>query len=163
MNLFATPGEGDLVIHVDGGSRGNPGPAGAGVVIALSTQGGSDPAASADSTEAEPVFEGGFFIDHATNNVAEYTGLIRALEEAQRRTPAKVSVFADSQLMVRQITGQYRVKNATLKPLWADAMKRLGTFPDWSITHVYREANERADQLANMAMDLGEDVVVTNV
>jgi len=135
-----------LKIHVDGGARGNPGPAAAGVVIA-------------DATDDQPIFEAGFWLGKGTNNFAEYSGLIRALEKAAEFKPNAVEVYSDSQLMVRQITGEYRVKSKDLKPLFEKATALLAGFNEWTITHVYRESNVEADRLANMAMDRKADVV----
>ncbi|MEE8169490.1 MAG: reverse transcriptase-like protein [Phycisphaerae bacterium] len=135
----------ELTIHIDGGSRGNPGPAGAGVVIV-----------QADGTA---LFEAGFFLGRMTNNMAEYHGLIRALEAAEAWPDAALSIVSDSQLMVRQITGQYRVKNAKLAPLFEEVRKRLLGRESWRIRHVLREENTRADALANSAMDASADVI----
>jgi len=135
-----------LTLHTDGGSRGNPGPAGVGVVLA-------------DAADGQAVHEAGHFVGHTTNNVAEYTGLIRGLEAAQRLGATKVSVRSDSELMVRQVKGEYRVKAAQLKPLHAEVMQLLGAFDGgWDIGHVRREGNQRADALANRAMDARADV-----
>ena len=138
-----------LTIHIDGGARGNPGPAGAGVTM-CDPQGGV-------------VFEAGFYLGEMTNNRAEYGALLKALEVAERIGAEAVSVFADSELLVRQINGVYRVKNAGLKVLFGEATQRLGRFGEWSVRHVLREANSRADELANMAMDAGRDVIVLDV
>jgi len=134
-----------LQIHIDGGSRGNPGPAGCGVVVA--------------DTDGNALFEAGYFLGRMTNNAAEYHGLIRGLEAAGRIGGTALTICADSELMVRQINGQYRVKNRGLRPLYERAMAALGHFESWKIAHVYREANARADELANLAMDTGADVV----
>ena len=134
-------------IHVDGGARGNPGPSGVGVVIA-------------DPENHCSVLEAGYFLGHATNNVAEYNGLIRALSEALKVGISNVKVFSDSELMVRQINGQYRVKSPALRPLFEQVMRLLDRFTRWEVTHVRREQNKRADELANMAMDRKKDVVV---
>jgi len=141
-----------LKIHFDGGARGNPGPAGAGVVI--------------ESAEDGPLFVGGFFLGRMTNNAAEYNGLLRALEAARRLDGSHLSVYSDSELLVRQINGEYRVKNAALKELFDEAYAQLRGFERWEIRHVRREANGRADHLANLAMDAEEDVIevdATNV
>jgi len=135
-----------LKIHVDGGARGNPGPAAAGVVIA-------------DAADGQPIFEAGFWLGRGTNNFAEYSGLIRALEKAAEFKPDAVEVYSDSQLMVYQITGKYRVKSKTLKPLFEKACALLDGFDQWTISHVYRESNVEADRLANMAMDRKADVM----
>jgi ribonuclease HI len=134
-----------LVIHTDGGARGNPGPAGAGVLI-------SDEA-------GRPLYEAGYYLGHMTNNAAEYTGLLRALEVAVAAGATAVLVKSDSELLVRQINGEYRVKSANLKDLFNDVLDRLRRIGDWRVQHVYREANERADELANRAMNLQDNVV----
>ncbi|MEO0588676.1 MAG: ribonuclease HI family protein [Planctomycetota bacterium] len=135
-----------VIIHVDGGARGNPGPAGAGVVIA--------------NPDGTPLHEAGYFLGHATNNVAEYTGLLRALEVATTMNVKRVAVHSDSQLMVKQLNGEYRVKSPDLKPLYQQAAKLLDGFVASTITHVYRDKNQRADQLANLAMDAESDRIV---
>lgn len=135
-----------LLIHVDGGSRGNPGPAGAGVVI--SEDGG------------KVLFEAGYFLGRMTNNSAEYHALIRALERAGQCPPQPVVVHSDSELLVRQLTGQYRVRSEVLAPLVRQAQVHLLRIGHWSIRHVRREQNVRADQLANLAMDQQCDVVL---
>ncbi len=137
-----------LTIHIDGGSRGNPGPAAAGVVIA---EGESD----------KPLHEAGYVLGEATNNVAEYTALIRAVELADGLGGKELSIHSDSELLVKQITGQYRVKNEALAELLEEAQVKLIRFDAWHIKHVKREQNKRADALVNMALDAGEDVIVT--
>lgn len=134
-----------LVIYTDGGARGNPGPAGAGVSIC--------------DEAGHPKYEAGYFIGHTTNNVAEYTGLLRALDVAVSAGATAVLVKSDSELMVRQLNGEYRVKSENLKGIFDEIMKKLRAIGDWKVTHVYRESNERADELANRAMDRREDVV----
>ncbi|MDD4890400.1 MAG: ribonuclease HI family protein [Phycisphaerae bacterium] len=128
-----------LQLFVDGGSRGNPGPAGSGVVIA-----------DADGT---PLVEHGYYIGRATNNVAEYKGLLHGLELAAQFDPERLEIFADSELMVRQITGQYRVKSPDLAPLFQQAQLALLKFDSWQIRHIPRAKNDRADHMANLAMD----------
>jgi ribonuclease HI len=134
-----------LTIHIDGGARGNPGPAAAGVSIC--------------DEDGTALFEGGFFLGRATNNVAEYTGLLKAVEIAKSIGGVEVDVHSDSELLVRQINGEYRVKNETLKDYFDQAMKGLRAFKKWRVSHVRREANRRADELANLAMDAGRDVI----
>ncbi|MEM0913180.1 MAG: ribonuclease HI family protein [Planctomycetota bacterium] len=139
----------EVVIHVDGGARGNPGPAGAGVVI-------SDP-------DGTPLHEAGYWLGRCTNNVAEYSGLLKALEVATTMNAQRVTVRSDSQLMVKQLLGEYRVKSPDLKPLYQKASSLLSAFPASTITHVYRDKNKRADQLANLAMDAGADRIVNSI
>jgi ribonuclease HI len=128
-----------LYLQFDGGSRGNPGPAGIGVT--LTTDG------------KKSVYELGEFLGRCTNNVAEYTALVRGLAAAKALGAAKVIVRADSELVVRQINGQYRVKSPDLKPLYEQAIKLMRQIGDVTVSHVYRNDNARADALANMAMD----------
>ncbi len=132
-------------IHIDGGARGNPGPAGAGVVIV-----------SADD-ESE-LYEAGLFLGKATNNVAEYSGLIAGLKAAAELKAEQVDLFSDSELLVRQMTGQYRVKNAGLKPLYDEASQLARTFERCDYHHVRRENNTLADSLVNMAIDCAGDI-----
>jgi ribonuclease HI len=130
-----------LIAHCDGGARGNPGPAGYGVVI--KDQAGHKVAALSE------------YLGHQTNNFAEYQGLIAALEFALQRGPKALKVVSDSELLVRQIKGIYKVKNPTLQDLHARA-KELIAHLDWfSIDHALREHNREADRLANEAMDKG--------
>lgn len=138
-----------LIIHVDGGSRGNPGPAGAGVVIS-----GDDGAL---------IYEAGFFLGRQTNNAAEYHALIRALERAGQCGEQLITIHSDSELLVRQITGEYQVKSPTLAPLHRQAQTLLVRAGRWNIRHVRREQNTRADELANLAMDARRDVIVFDV
>ena len=132
-----------LVVHVDGGARGNPGPAAVGVVV--STPGG------------EVLDEIGEVIGVATNNVAEYRGLLLGLERARALGATEVEVVNDSELVARQVQGDYKVKHAGLKPLHQQALTALRAFDRWSIRSVPRERNARADALVNAALD-GEAV-----
>lgn len=127
-------------IYTDGGSRGNPGPAGIGLVIY-------------DGTTGEVVYELGDYLGKATNNVAEYTALVRALEIAKDLGGARIEVFADSELMIKQLKGQYKVKNEGLIPLYQKVRLLAAKFESCTYTHVLREKNKRADGLANQAMD----------
>lgn len=135
-----------LTIYLDGGSRGNPGHAGAGIVVSQT-----------DATA--PLVEAGYYLGQTTNNVAEYHALLKALAVAHQLSPTGVTIYSDSELMVRQLTGQYKVKSNDLKPLFEQAQRTLITLGDWSICHVRRAQNERADALANRAMDAAGDVV----
>ena len=136
------------LIHIDGGARGNPGPAAAGVCIT-----------TPDGREA--LHEAGYWLGEMTNNEAEYQGLLHALKAAKELGFENIHVRSDSELMVKQIKGEYRVKAANLKPLFTTARERLDHFRGWSIEHVRREKNKRADQLANLAMDARRDVIET--
>lgn len=140
--LFSTESaNAEWVINVDGGSRGNPGPAGYGALI-------RDGAGATVASLSE-------FIGEATNNVAEYRGLLAALEYASRSKTRRVKIFCDSELVVRQMQGHYRVKSPDLKPLFDQARKLAASFERFSIHHVPREQNSDADRLANLAMDRG--------
>ncbi len=129
----------NLTLHADGGSRGNPGPAGAGAV--LYDDQGREVAALAR------------YLGSTTNNEAEYQALIMGLAEAQRLGAAQLTVKMDSELVVRQLSGQYRVKAPGLKPLYDQARRLLQGFGAVTILHVRRQFNQRADELANQAMD----------
>ena len=128
-----------LVVHVDGGARGNPGPAAAGVVLS--------------TPEGDVVDEASAAIGQATNNVAEYRGLLAGLERARTLGATEVEVVNDSELIARQVNGAYRVKHADLKPLHRQALAALDGFEHWSIRSVPREQNTRADALVNQALD----------
>ncbi len=128
-----------LNLYVDGAARGNPGQAGIGAVIK-----------DANGRTVKSVKKR---IGVTTNNVAEYTALVTALEEALALGGRKVHVFADSELIVRQINGQYRVKNERLKPLYREARGLIERFDEFRITHIARERNAEADRLANEAID----------
>jgi ribonuclease HI len=125
--------------NVDGGSRGNPGPASYGVVI-------RDPRGGIVARLKK-------YIGRTTNNVAEYYGLIAALDYAQSNNIHALRVESDSELLVKQMRGQYKVKSADLKPLYERAKKMSQAIPVFRIDHVYREHNREADLLANEAMD----------
>lgn len=128
-----------LTLQFDGGSRGNPGPAGLGVTVA--------------GENGKPLYELGEYIGRCTSNVAEYRALCRGVEAAVALGAEKLMVKADSELVVRQLNGIYKVKSPGLKPLFQQALNLMRQIKDVRVTHVYREANSRADQLANMAMD----------
>ncbi len=132
-----------VTVNIDGGARGNPGPAGAGVVI---------------QADGAVLYRGGLFIGHATNNVAEYSGMIAGLEQADRLGASHVHIISDSQLIVRQMTGVYRVKNEGLKPLYQKARKLAGRFDECTFEFVRREHNTEADRLVNLAIDLKENI-----
>src|SRR5499433_1672753 len=131
-----------LVAYTDGGARGNPGPSGYGVVI----KDGSGRRVAALSE----------YLGHQTNNFAEYQGLIAALEYALRHGPKALKVISDSELLVRQIKGIYKVKSPTLQDLHARAKELIRQLDWFSIGHALREHNQEADRLANEAMDKGQ-------
>jgi ribonuclease HI len=128
-----------LVVHVDGGARGNPGPAAIGVVI-------SAPDGALVEEVAEP-------IGVATNNVAEYRALLRGLERAAELGATELELINDSELVARQLTGQYKVKHPAMKPLYEQAMRALRHFESWRIRSVPRSENAQADLLVNQALD----------
>jgi len=129
----------EFFIYADGASRGNPGEAGIGAIIA-------DP-------QGRTVKELKLFLGMVTNNVAEYRAVISALEKAWQLGAAKVRVYLDSELVVRQLCGEYRVREAHLQTLHHQATEILHRFAQYSIHHIPREQNRRADQLANEAID----------
>ncbi len=134
-----------VTLYTDGGARGNPGPAGAGFVIRTDDDG-------------EVLYEKGLFLGKATCNVAEYRGLLAGLETAAQLGATEVTVVSDSELLVRQMNGQYRVKSPNLQPLYAEAKHLSKAFEVCTFTHVRRENNTHADRLVNEAIDLRQDV-----
>jgi ribonuclease HI len=126
-------------VYVDGGARGNPGPAAGAAVVT--------------TADGEELAERSTYIGETTNNVAEYRALLLGLELARELGAREVDVVNDSELVSRQIGGEYRVKHAALKPLYQEAMEALRGFDRWSVRSVPREGNERADQLVNEALD----------
>lgn len=138
-----------ITAYCDGGSRGNPGPAGYGVSI--------------EDTAGRPVAELSEFLGVKTNNFAEYSGLLAALEYALSHGHTRLRVIADSELMVKQMKGQYRVSSPDLRPLWEEAKRRAARLEKFEIQHVLRGKNKRADALANQAMDRGTGKTVRDV
>ena len=136
------------IIRTDGAARGNPGPASLGaVLIARSRPDAMDPRAAPDATISE------YLGPRITNNVAEWTGVVRALDLARELGAERVDLFLDSNLIVEQLHGRWRVKDAKLQPLWSAARTSLAGFRLWSATHVPRAQNALADALANEAID----------
>jgi ribonuclease HI len=131
-----------IVAYIDGGARGNPGPAGYGVRI--------------EDEMGELITEFSGFLGSATNNVAEYNGLLAALRYAREHGHRKVRIKSDSELLVKQMRGEYRVKNAGLQPLFQQAQALAEDFDRIVYEHVRREQNKHADRLANVAMDQAE-------
>ena len=134
----------EIIAHVDGASRGNPGPAAAGFTL-------TDAAGTRLQAKA-------FFIGQATNNVAEYTAIVKALEAAKQISATQLIVFSDSELLVKQINGEYKVKSEQVRPFFRQAVALLGEFKDWKVQHIMREKNIEADKLVNQALNLGCDV-----
>jgi ribonuclease HI len=128
-----------VVVHVDGGSRGNPGPA---AVAAVAT-----------TPEGDELAERSVYIGETTNNVAEYRAVQLGLDLARELGASSVEVVNDSQLIARQIGGQYKVKHAGLRPLFLETMRMLREFDRWSVRDVRREHNVRADELVNEELD----------
>jgi ribonuclease HI len=142
-NLFPTqaPPDSYLVAHIDGGARGNPGPAGYGVVIT--------------DQSGRKVAELSEYLGHQTNNYAEYNGLLAALGYVVQHGHKALKVIADSELLVKQIRGEYKVKSPSLVELHQRAQKLIAQLEWFSIQHVLRGGNQDADRLANQAMDKG--------
>jgi ribonuclease HI len=134
------PLSGEIRLFCDGASRGNPGPSSAGAVLYDASS----------NVEAASLSR---YLGEGTNNQAEYQALILGLEEASRLGARKVSIFADSQLLVRQLCGQYRVKNPQIQSLFGQVIRLLNRFESWQASHIPREQNSRADELANEALD----------
>jgi probable phosphoglycerate mutase len=132
---------GTLLAHCDGGARGNPGPAGYGAVIATE-----------DGTVLAELSE---FLGFKTNNYAEYSGLLGVLQWALDHNHSRLRVVSDSELMVKQIQGKYKVNSPDLRPLWEEARRRIAKLEFFNISHALRAKNKTADRLANEAMDRG--------
>ena len=131
-----------LVVNVDGGSRGNPGPAAIAAVVA--------------APDGEILEQRGERIGEATNNVAEYRALLLGIERARELGADEVEIVGDSELVVRQVKGEYKVKDDGLKPLHQKAQQALRDFESWSIRHVRRDDNEAADLLVNQTLDAAQ-------
>lgn len=128
-----------VVIHVDGGARGNPGPAAAAAVVS--------------SPEGDVLDEAMEVLGEQTNNVAEYRGLLLGLRRAREIGATEVEVVNDSELVAKQVNGEYKVKHAAMRPLHEEALAELETFDSWAVRSVRREHNTRADALVNQALD----------
>jgi formyltetrahydrofolate-dependent phosphoribosylglycinamide formyltransferase len=133
-----------VIIHTDGGSRGNPGPAAAGFTL--------------DDADGHRLLAQAFFLGKTTNNVAEYTALVKALEAAEKLGAEHVTVYSDSELMVRQLSGAYKVKSEAIRPLFEQVNDLRSQFDSCLIRHVMREKNEAADRIVNQALDARRDV-----
>ena len=134
----------EVIAYIDGASRGNPGPAAAGFIL-------TDPNGTQLQAKA-------FFIGRTTNNVAEYTGIVKALEAAKQLGAERLTVFTDSELLAKQINGEYKVKSEQIRPLFQQAVKMLGEFENWKVQHIAREENKETDKLVNQALNLEQDV-----
>jgi ribonuclease HI len=132
----------DAVMHVDGGARGNPGPAACAVAVAAAA--------------GAPLHSFSQYLGETTNNVAEYRALLAALEYALEHRYLRLKIISDSELLVRQMQGRYKVKSADLKPLHEQARRLIDRLAAFSIEHVRREANRDADRLVNQALDAAE-------
>ena len=135
-----------VILQIDGGARGNPGPAASGIVIRAADDGAV-------------IHEAGIYLGHATNNVAEYRGLVEGLRLAAQFHADEVEVRSDSQLLVFQMIGKYRVKHPGLIPLHREANELAAKFRKCSYRHVRREENDHADRLVNQALDQKRNVV----
>ena len=133
-----------LTLQFDGGSRGNPGPAGTGSVVL--------------AEDGTPLVTLGRYIGRATNNVAEYRALITAIQEAEKLGAEHILIRGDSELVIKQMTGVYRVKNPDMQKLYVEAKELLRGFASHSFEHNLRHHNSLADKLANLAMDKRQDV-----
>jgi len=131
------------IVHVDGGARGNPGPAAAACVIS--------------TPDGEILGEHAELLGEVTNNVAEYRALLLGLRQARQLGVSEVEVVNDSELIAKQINGQYKVKHASMRPLYLDALAALREFDRWSVRTVPRAQNAQADALVNAALDQARD------
>ncbi len=134
-----------VIVNIDGGSRCNPGPAAAGVVIMAQDDG-------------TVLHMAGVYVGRATNNVAEYNGLLEALKRAAALGADEIEVLSDSELLVKQMNVEYRVRNAALKPLFEEANRLWNKFAKVIVRYIPREQNQEADNLVNKAMNLKRDV-----
>src|ERR1019366_2290467 len=141
MEAGLNESEGWYTAHCDGGSRGNPGPSGYGAVV-------EDPSGKTVARLSE-------FLGRQTNNFAEYKGLVAVLDWAQQHGVRRMRVVSDSELMVKQMKGQYKVASPGLRPLWEEAKRLAGKLERFEMRHTLRGGNKEADQLANDAMDKG--------
>ena len=141
MEASSSESGGWYTAHCDGGSRGNPGPSGYGAVV-------EDPSGKIVARLSE-------FLGRQTNNYAEYKGLISVLDWAQQHGARRLRVVSDSELMVKQMKGQYKVASPGLRPLWEEAKRLAGKLERFDMRHTLRGGNKEADQLANDAMDKG--------
>jgi len=133
-----------ITVYIDGGSRGNPGPAAASFILA--DRNGTQLQAKA------------LFLGQTTNNVAEYTAIIKALEAVKQIGAKQIMVFSDSELLVKQINGQYKVKSEQIRPLFRQTINLINEFEDCKVKHITRDKNKQADKLVNQALNLEQDI-----
>ncbi len=133
-----------ITAYVDGGSRGNPGPAAASFI--LTGPGGNQLQAKA------------LFIGQTTNNVAEYTAIVKALEAAKQIGTKRLMIFSDSELLVKQVNGQYKVKSEQIRPLYQQTISLINEFEDCKVKHITRDKNKKADELVNQALNLQQNI-----
>jgi phosphoribosylglycinamide formyltransferase-1 len=133
-----------VTIYTDGGSRGNPGPAAAGFILA--------------SPNGNQIQSKALFLGQTTNNVAEYTAIVKALEAAKQIGAKRVAVFSDSELLVKQINGQYKVRSEQIRPFFQQAVSLINEFEECKVKHITRDKNQEADELVNQALNLEQDI-----
>jgi len=136
----------EVIAYIDGGSRGNPGPAATGFILT--------------DKDGNQFCAKGLFLGETTNNVAEYTAISNALQAAKNIGAKKIEVFSDSELLVKQINGEYKVKSEQIRPLFQQAVNLLGEFENWKVQHITRDKNKEADKLVNQALNLQQDIEV---
>jgi len=134
----------EIVAYVDGASRGNPGPAAAGFIF--------------EDADGNQIQAKAFFLGQTTNNVAEYTAMVKALEAAKQLGTKQIKVYSDSELLVRQLKGEYKVKSEQISPLFRQAIDLLDEFENCNIQHITRDKNKQADKLVNQALNLQRDI-----
>jgi formyltetrahydrofolate-dependent phosphoribosylglycinamide formyltransferase len=134
----------ELIAYIDGASRGNPGPAAAGFIL-------TDSAGNQIQVKA-------FFLGQATNNVAEYTAIVKALEAIKQFGAKQITVYSDSELLVKQLNGEYKLKSEQIRPLFRQAIDLLSEFENCNIQHITRDKNKEADKIVNQALNLERDI-----
>ncbi len=134
----------NLIAHIDGGSRGNPGPAASAFVLT--------------DSNGKQIQAKAFYLGKATNNFAEYTSIHKALEAAKSLGASHITVYSDSELLVRQLNGEYKVKSEQIRPLYVKAFELLACFENWQLRHIFRQDNKKADELVNRALDSKKDI-----
>ncbi len=134
----------NIIAHIDGGSRGNPGPAASAFVLT--------------DSKGKRLLARAFFLGRATNNFAEYTAIHKALEAAKSLGASQITIYSDSELLVRQLNGQYKVKSEQIRSLYDEAISLLAEFENWQVKHIFRQDNKQADDLVNRALDAKKDI-----